>query len=58
MYLEWQVEEPVKEIKAPVAIFPAALRSAGVEGQVVMKFIVGTDGRVEPSYCSFEPRDE
>lgn len=49
VYFEWQVEEPVKEIKAPVAIFPAAVRSAGVEGEVVMRFIVGTDGRVEPS---------
>jgi TonB family protein len=49
VYLEWQVEEPVEEIKAPIATYPAALRSAGVEGEVVMKFIVGTDGRVEPA---------
>lgn len=49
VYFEWQVEEPVTEIKAPVATFPVALKSAGVEGEVVMKFIVGKDGRVEPA---------
>ena len=28
--------------------YPEALRSVNVEGEVVMQFIVGADGKVEP----------
>ena len=35
-------------MRAPEPRYPDALRSANLEGAVVMRFIVGTNGRVEP----------
>src|SRR5215208_6318414 len=47
-YFEFQVEKTV--VSAPGSCkpqFPDMLRSAGVSGQVLAQFIVGTDGRIE-----------
>lgn len=46
-FLDFQVEQPVK-IKAAVApIYPDRLRSAGIEGQVIVQFIVDENGNAE-----------
>jgi protein TonB len=47
-YSENEVERTVEVTRAPVPRYPDALKSANVEGAVVMQFIVGTNGRVEP----------
>ena len=47
-YDENQVDRAVEVSRAINPIYPAALRSVNVEGAVVMSFIVGADGRVEP----------
>jgi protein TonB len=47
-YFEFQVEKTV--VAAPGSCkpqFPEMLRTAGVSGQVLAQFIVGTDGRIE-----------
>lgn len=47
-YAENQVERIVEVTRAAAPRFPDALRSSGVEGEVQVTFIVGTNGRVEP----------
>ena len=47
-YSENEVERTVEVTRAPEPRYPDALRSANLEGAVVMQFIVGTNGRVEP----------
>lgn len=47
-YDENQVDRTVEVSRATPPVYPAALRSVNVEGAVVMSFIVGADGRVEP----------
>jgi protein TonB len=50
IYLASQVDEPV--IAAPGSVgprYPELLRAAGVQGEVVVTFVVDTTGRVEPS---------
>jgi protein TonB len=34
-------------------VYPAALRSAQIEGEVVARFVVDTTGRAEPASISF-----
>ena len=46
-YDENTVERAVQVTRAAAPRYPDALKSVGVEGTVVMRFIVGTDGRVE-----------
>lgn len=46
-YNENTVERAVQVTRAAAPHYPDALKSVGVEGTVVMRFIVGTDGRVE-----------
>lgn len=47
-YFDFQVEMPVGVIlHYGWPRYPASLRSAGVEGEVLAQFVVGTDGRVE-----------
>ena len=51
-----QVEREVRPLPgAPKPIYPSQLRDAGVTGRVLMRFVVGTDGRVESG--SFEVID-
>ena len=50
VYIASQVDEPV--IAAPGSVgprYPDVLRAAGVQGQVVVTFVVDTTGRVVPS---------
>jgi protein TonB len=50
VYLASQVDEPV--IAAPGSVgprYPEMLRAAGVQGEVVVTFVVDTTGRVDPS---------
>jgi bla regulator protein BlaR1 len=47
-YFDFQVEKPVSAVPGSgFPRYPASLRSAGVEGEVLAQFVVGTDGRVE-----------
>ena len=48
-YAETQVERIVEVTRAAAPRFPDALRNSGVEGDVQVTFIVGINGRVEPS---------
>jgi protein TonB len=48
-YFEYQVEVPVEPISSTIKpTYPEALRSSGVQGQVVAQFVVNENGRVEP----------
>ncbi len=51
-YSENEVERTVEVVRAPEPRYPDALKSTNVEGSVVMHFIVGADGRVEPGSIS------
>jgi protein TonB len=52
-FLGEQVEREVQRLPgAPAPRYPEQLRANNVTGQVLMRFVVGTDGRVEPG--SFE----
>jgi TonB family protein len=47
-YFEFQVERPVRMVPSPFAPhYPDALRAAGVDGEVLVSFIVDTTGRAE-----------
>jgi protein TonB len=43
-----EAEEPVSYLDGPEPRYPPALRQVGVEGSVRLRYIVGTDGKVEP----------
>ncbi len=47
VYFEFQVETPVKPAAGVVPRYPDALRTAHVSGEVLMQFVVNTDGRVD-----------
>lgn len=47
-YAENQVERIVEVTRAAAPRFPDALRNSGIEGEVHVTYIVGTNGRVEP----------
>ena len=51
-YSENEVERAVEVTRAPEPRYPDALKSVGVEGVVAMRFIVGTNGRVETGSIS------
>lgn len=42
-----QVDDPVQYLDGGVPVYPPVLKSAGVEGKVSLRFVVGTDGRPE-----------
>src|ERR1039457_5940432 len=49
-YFEYQVEKPVMAVSgSPSPRYPDILKSAGVEGEVVISFVVDTTGRVDMS---------
>jgi protein TonB len=49
-YFEFQVEKPAAPLGGmPSPKYPLALRSAGVEGQVLVQFVVDTAGQPELS---------
>jgi protein TonB len=43
-YLDFQVETPVKIKQAAAPVYPERLRNAGIEGQVIVQFIVDENG--------------
>lgn len=50
VYFEFQVETPVSAAPGSASPrYPAILREAGVEGEVLASFIVGEDGLADPS---------
>lgn len=49
-YFEFQVEKPAQLVPGtPSPRYPDSLRTARVEGSVLVQFVVGTDGRADPS---------
>jgi protein TonB len=46
-YLSTQVDEPVTAVLIPAPRYPAALRAAAIEGEVLAQYVVDTTGRVE-----------
>lgn len=49
-YFEYQVEKPVMAVPgSPTPRYPDILKSAGVEGEVVVSFVVDTTGRADMS---------
>jgi periplasmic protein TonB len=43
-----QVDEPAEYIDGPEPKYPVALRRVGIEGTVLLQYIVGIDGTIEP----------
>ena len=43
----WQVEEPPKQVAFVEPEYPALARRMGVEGSVVVRYLVDREGRVE-----------
>ncbi len=48
-YFESQVEQPATMRRAARLVYPEMLKSAQVEGRVIARFIVGTDGLIDRS---------
>jgi TonB family protein len=49
-YFEYQVERPVATlVGSPMPVYPAELKAAKVEGEVLAQFVVGTDGAAQPA---------
>jgi len=42
------VEERPEPLTCPMPAYPSMLRGAGVEGEVLVELVIGSDGRVEP----------
>jgi protein TonB len=42
-----QVDDPVQRTGGPPPIYPEVMRSVGIDGTVRLRFVVGTNGRVE-----------
>lgn len=47
-YFEFQVEHPVQSARGAAPRYPDSLRTAGVEGEVLVQFVVDTLGKAEP----------
>ena len=47
-YFEFQVDRRVSAVSVPAPEYPLAMRASRAGGRVIARFIVGTDGRVEP----------
>lgn len=48
VYHEDEVESPAQKISGPSPEYPEALRASAIEGEVVVQFVIGEDGRYEP----------
>jgi protein TonB len=46
-YFEFQVEQPVTAAGSAQPRYPDVLRLGGVEGEVLVQFVVGADGRAD-----------
>lgn len=49
VYLESEVDDPVRAISMPSPRYPPVLQSAGIAGEVDLQFVVDTSGRAEPA---------
>ena len=47
-YMEFQVEKAVERIGGAAPEYPASLKDRGVEGSVVVQFVVNENGRADP----------
>ena len=47
-YIAAEVDEAVVPVLIPAPRYPAALRAAAIEGEIVAQYVVDTAGRVEP----------
>jgi protein TonB len=43
------LSQPPERISSPPIMYPRLLKDAGIEGDVTLEFVIGVDGRVEPS---------
>ena len=46
-YFDFQVEQPVKPRSMRTPVYPDRLRSAGIEGQVLVQFVVDENGNAQ-----------
>jgi TonB family protein len=54
-YFEYEVSEPVTQVPGTgTLIYPAALRAANVQGEVIAEFVVDVEGKPEPETLRFE----
>jgi protein TonB len=49
VYEETELDRPVNPITIPMPEYPHDLRSVGAPGRVRLEYVVGPDGRVEPT---------
>lgn len=49
VFREELVDEPATVLTQPAPVYPPLLKAAGIEGRVVLEFVVDTLGAVEPS---------
>lgn len=48
-YSEMELDEPARALEQPSPRYPPAMQAAGLEGFVLLEFIIGTDGQAEPN---------
>jgi TonB family protein len=48
VFKEFEVESPAEKIGGPSPEYPESLRSSGIEGEVMVQFVVNESGRYEP----------
>lgn len=48
VFREFEVETPAEKIGGPSPVYPDVLRSSGIEGEVMVQFVVNENGRYEP----------
>ena len=48
VFKEFEVESPAEKIGGPNPVYPENLRSSGIEGEVMVQFVVNENGRYEP----------
>jgi protein TonB len=48
VFIEALVDEPPIRLSAPPLSYPPLLRDAGIQGQVIIEVVIGTDGHPEP----------
>ncbi len=48
-FLESAVDEPPERLSGPSPRYPEMLRQAGIEGSVILEFVIDTTGNVEPN---------
>jgi periplasmic protein TonB len=48
IFKESEVESPAEKIGGPTPEYPESLRSSGIEGEVMVQFVVNASGRYEP----------